>query len=135
MGRGAGSLKDAARLTYTLAPMSEDDADLLGLDAHERAALARLDLGKVNLVRRNPHPRWFKLISIRLGNKSEIYPNGDEIQTVERWSPPDVFKGLSTLTLNAVLDEIDNGLAGGKLYSDHNRAGARSVLALVVCNG
>jgi RecA-family ATPase len=95
IGRGGGSLKDAGRLVFTLTPMSQDEADLLGIDADGRAALIRLDHAKVNLVRCDPHARWFALVGVSIGNQTELYPRGDEIQTVRFWAAPDVFKGLS----------------------------------------
>jgi hypothetical protein len=30
---------------------------------------------------------WFRLVGVRLDNATETYPAGDEVQTVERWTP------------------------------------------------
>jgi hypothetical protein len=86
IGRGGGSLKDAGRLVYTLTPMSQDEADLLGIDAEGRAALIRLDHAKVNLVRRDPRARWFKLVGVSIGkicaSCSGVYNDGSNLVRV-----------------------------------------------------
>ena len=132
IGRGAGSLKDAFRLCYTLTAISKEEADRFAIGAEERASLIRLDSGKVNLVRRSANARWFKLVGVPLGNKTELYPSGDEIQTVERWNPPDLFQNLSNITWNEILTEIDKGLPNGQLYSDHGKATDRAAWRVVV---
>jgi hypothetical protein len=132
IGRGAGSLKDAFRLCYTLTAMSKEDADLLAIGAEERGSLIRLDSGKVNLVRRLVNARWFKFISVPLGNKTELYPSGDEIHTVERWNPPDLLQNVSNTTWNEILTEIDKGLPSGELYSDHGKATDRAAWRVVM---
>ena len=43
IGRGAGSLKDAFRLCYTLTAISKEEADRFAIGAEERASLIRLD--------------------------------------------------------------------------------------------
>ena len=132
IGRGAGSLKDAFRLCYTLTAISKEEADRFAIGAEERASLIRLDSGKVNLVRRSANARWFKLVGVPLGNKTELYPSGDEIQTVERWNPPDLFQNVSNITWNEILTEIDKGLPNGQLYSDHGKATDRAAWRVVV---
>jgi AAA domain-containing protein len=130
-GRGASAMKDAGRLVYTLTPMSENEAGLFGVSIDDRASLVRLDSGKVNLVRRSPHARWFKLVGVPIGNGTALYPHGDEIQTVERWAAPNLFDGLGSATLNAILTEIDEGLPDGKLYSDHGKATDRAAWRVI----
>jgi hypothetical protein len=48
----------------------------------------------------------------------ELYPHGDEVQTVELWTPPDTWAGLSHHLLNTILSDIDAGLPDGNRYSD-----------------
>jgi hypothetical protein len=80
-----------------LTAISKEEADRFAIGADERASLIRLDSGKVNLVRRSANARWFKLVGVPLGNKTELYPSGDEIQTVERWPPPTSSRASATL--------------------------------------
>jgi hypothetical protein len=130
-GRGAGSLKDAFRLCYTLAPMSKDEADTYAVNPDERVSLIRLDSAKVNLVRRSAQARWFRLVGIAIGNASALYPQGDEVQTVECWIPPDTFAQLTTVTINAILDRLEAGPYEGGRYSSSSNAKDRAPWPLV----
>jgi hypothetical protein len=40
---------------------------------------------------------------------SKTYPNGDEVRTVERWTPPGLFERFSTDALNKALDRLRAG--------------------------
>jgi AAA domain len=136
-GRGASSMKDGGRLVQTLMPMSEAEGKLFGLDPEEIASMVRLDNGKVNLVRRSPHAKWFQLVGVPIRNGNELYPEGDDIQTVERWREPDTFADLGTVVLNQILDEIDAGLPAtancpdGNRYSNANAAKSRAAWKVV----
>ena len=121
-GRGGGALKDAFRLCYTATPATEPDAKALGISADDRVGLIRLDSGKVNLVRNSFVARWFRLVGVRIGNSSETYPHGDEIQAIERWYPPDAFKGVGDDVWNRILDDIAAGIGDGGRYTDHAMA-------------
>jgi hypothetical protein len=120
-GRGASSMKDAARLVYTLTPMSTDEAKKFGLSEAERRNLIRLDSGKVNIAPPAREAKWFRLVGVRLENGTADYPKGDEIQTVERWELPDLWRGLSTHVINLILDEIEAGFSNGVRYSSSPR--------------
>jgi hypothetical protein len=130
-GRGASAIKDAARIVDTLTPMTEEEANLFGVGNQERKSLIRLDNAKVNLAPRATDARWFKIIGIDLGNGNEMYPRGDNIQTIEVWTPPDLFFGLSTDKLNAILDEIDRGMDDGGRYSHAPRARKRAAWKVI----
>jgi hypothetical protein len=115
-GRGAGAVKDGGRLVYTLTTMSATEAALFEIEAKQQRRYVRLDYGKVNLVPAG-EARWFELISVKLGNTSETYKNGDEIQVARPWNPPETWAGLSDDILNTILDDIAKGLPDGRLYS------------------
>jgi AAA domain len=129
--RGASAFKDAARLVYTLTPMSEDEGNLFNVGENERRQLIRMDSGKVNIAPRAADTKWFKIVGVRLGNRTREYPHGDEVQTVEPWGPPDLWKGLSNVTLNLILTEIDQGMPNGRFYSNHPQATDRAVSPVV----
>ena len=130
--RGASAMKDAARLVYTLTPMSPEEAQTFGLDEAERRSLIRLDSGKVNIAPPSRDATWFRIVGEALDNGNGIYPAGDNIQTVERWDPPDTWDGLDRPLLNRVLDDIEAGRADGSRYSTSPGAKDRAAWHVVV---
>jgi hypothetical protein len=124
--RGASSFRDAARLVYSLTAMTPEEAQGFGVSETERRSLIRVDSAKVNIAPPSAEARWFRLIGVRLGNSTADYPHGDEVQTVEPWTPPDTWAGLSSMTLNEVLSGIDAGLENGHRYSPAGAAGKRA---------
>jgi len=91
--------------------------------------LIRVDSAKVNITPPMAEAKWFRLVGVNIGNESELYPHGDQVQTVEVWTAPDTFADLSNVTINAILTIIDTGLPDGTLYSDARRlAGDRAQL-------
>ena len=131
-GRGASSMKDGGRLVYTLAPMSPEEAQAFGLKEEERRMLIRMDSGKVNIAPPMSAAKWFRLVGVPLGNATDLYPNGDEVQAVEPWTPPDTWAGLSHHTLNQVLTAIDAGLPDGNRYSDARNVTDRAAWKVVL---
>ena len=130
-GRGASAMKDAARLVYTLTPMSGEEATAFGVEEHERRFLVRMDSAKVNIAPPPDAARWFKLVGVPLDNATELYPNGDEVQTVETWTPPDAWEGLGSPLLNRILDDINAGMKKGVRYSAVNAATDRAAWKVV----
>jgi hypothetical protein len=131
-GRGASSMKDAARLVYTLSPMTEEEGKCFGLTEFQRRCLIRMDSGKVNIAPPMAEAKWFRLVGVQLGNRTELYPNGDEVQTVEPWTPPDTWSGLNNLLLNQILTDIDTGLLDGNRYTDAPNAVDRAAWRVVI---
>jgi hypothetical protein len=125
-GRGAGAQKDAARLVYTLTPMSEDDARPFGIGPEERRLLVRVDSAKVNIAPPSATATWFRLVSVRLGNGSSLYPHGDDVQAMEPWTPAPLFEGLTVADLNKALLRLHRGLANGQRYSNAPAAKERA---------
>jgi hypothetical protein len=111
-------MKDAGRLIYTLTPMSTEEAQALGLEEADRRHLIRLDSAKVNITPPMAQAKWFRLVGVRIGNATDLYPNGDEVQTVVPWSPPDTFAGMGNVMINLILNDIEAGAPGGNRYSD-----------------
>jgi AAA domain len=103
--RGAGALKDAARLIYTLTAMSKDEAEALGVGEVERKSIFRVDPAKVNIAPPDATTRWFRLIGVHIGNGTADYPSGDNVQACEPWKPASLFDGLTTGDLNKALQK------------------------------
>lgn len=129
--RGASAMKDAARLVYSLSKMSEDEAKAFNLTEEERQSLVRMDSAKVNIAPPTAEARWFKLVSVNLGNKTDAYPAGDNVQAIEVWTPPDIWGEVSHAQIDAILDEIDRGLPDGNFYSDARSAKERGAWRVV----
>jgi hypothetical protein len=132
MGRGGSSIRDAGRLVYTLTPMSEDEAKQFGIEQIDRRFYVRLDSAKVNTAPPSGIATWFKLVSVNIGNATELYPNGDDVQTVVPWTPPDLWRNTGTELLNRILSEIDTGLPDGNRYSAASSAKERAAWKVVV---
>jgi hypothetical protein len=136
-GRGSSGIRDAGRLVYTLTPMSENEAKLFNIEPDDRFSYVRLDSAKVNLSARSGKAEWFHIIGQPIGNSTKDYPNGDTIQVVESWSPPDAWKDTTAAGFNAILDDIDRGLTDnngkptGQRYSNAPKAGKRAVWPVV----
>jgi len=73
-GRGASGIKDAARLVCTLTTMGEADATAFSISDIDRRQYIRLDPAKVNIASRAQDAKWFRLVSVRLDNGTEDYP-------------------------------------------------------------
>jgi hypothetical protein len=136
-GRGASALIAAARLVYTVLPMSTEEAQAFGIKPEDRRDHIRVDSGKVNITKASRSAKWFHLVSVPLGNATALYPAGDEVQTVEPWSPPDAWTGTTSIGLNAILNDIERGMTDedgnptGRRYSNAPRASDRAVWPVV----
>jgi hypothetical protein len=95
--RGASSFVDAIRLGYSLNRMADTDARDLGIDDQDRRGYVRVDSAKVNIAPPSDRATWFKLVGVQLHNQTEVYQNGDVVQTVEPWTP---------LNLGEIADEV-----------------------------
>jgi hypothetical protein len=129
-GRGASGVKDG-RLVCTLTVMSPEEAETFGIKEEERPAYVRLDPAKVNIVPKAQRATWFRLVGVPLKNGTAEYPNGDEVQTVEPWAPPELWADLSVATLNLALNEIEKGMPNGQRYSGAASAKERAAWRVV----
>ena len=109
----------AGRLMRTATAMTAEEAELFGIANAERSALVRLDDAKVNLTAKSAESMWFKIVGVPLGNTqvNPLYPAGDNVQSVERWAPPDAFAKLTPATIHHILDQIEAGPYEGGRYS------------------
>ena len=73
------------------------------------------------------------MVGAPLGNATSEYPNGDEVQTVERWELPDVWGQLDpAILVFRVLDDLGADLADGSRYSAEGNAGPANAAWRVV---
>ncbi len=85
--RGASAYTDAARVVRQLDAMGSKDAQRYGIPDAERWRYVRVDNGKSNLAPAEA-ARWLHLKGVQLPNGTPDYPDGDNVQTVEVWTPP-----------------------------------------------
>jgi DNA polymerase len=131
-GRGASSFEDALRLAYDLDKMTSDEAEGFGIPEAERKLYIRMEKAKVNIAPPSANTKWFKLVGVSLDNSDDIYKSGDNVQTVEVWTPPEVWDGLSNDVIDRILNEIDGGMPDGNRYSAASSARDRAAWRVVV---
>jgi DNA polymerase I-like protein with 3'-5' exonuclease and polymerase domains len=129
--RGASAQRDAGRLDYTLTAMSEAEAEHFGVDPDERKKYVRLDRAKANIVRAIK-AAWYRLVNVPIGNATALYPEGDEVQALEIWVPPDAWVDLDAERIIRILDKIDAGMPDGNRYSGARSAKKRAAWPIVV---
>ena len=71
-GRGASSIKDAARAAVTIARMGQKTANKLGIADQERGSYIRMDVGKMNFAAHDSRANWYRIESVQV-------PNGDMV--------------------------------------------------------
>jgi len=128
--RGASAQRDAGRLDYTFTVMSEDEAEKFGIHPDDRRSFVRLDKAKANLTRA-VKAEWFKLVSVSLGNTTALYPDGDDMQAIERWKPPETWGDVSSEALNTILNEMEAEMPAGRRYSGKPQATDRAAWKVV----
>jgi len=119
------------RLAYTLTPMSPEEAKTFNVPEDQRRQYVRLDRAKINLAPSGGPAKWFKLVGVALGNGTDLYPSGDEVQTVEPWNPPDTWAEMDDALLNRILSEIDAGMPDGTFYSAGPKAQTRAAWSVI----
>ena len=78
--RGAGAIVGAARIVFTVCPMSDEEALDLGVPAANHKLFFRLDGAKMNYTQTGD-PEWFQRISYDLDN-------GESVAAAVPWNPP-----------------------------------------------
>ncbi len=119
--RGATALVFASRIGLVLSAMQPEDAARFGIEVTERARHLRLDDGKRNLAPAS-EASWVRLESIALGNGTEEYPNGDNVQACVPWRPPAAAGNATMPEVVAVLELIAEGPGDGELYAPFLRS-------------
>ena len=84
--RGASAFVDAARVVEQVVRMTEKEAGRFGIADTDRRDYLRVENGKANLARAESG-RWLRLVDVPLGNGAGLWPLGDRVGVVERWTP------------------------------------------------
>ena len=115
--RGGKALTDASRVSQTMAVMSPEEAEKLGVPDTKRWQYVRLDDAKANMAPRATDARWFQLEMIQLHNGTEEYPNGDNVASIAPWDPPAPFDGLTWPMISQILARIERGPSPGEMWT------------------
>ncbi|MBA8877869.1 AAA family ATPase [Phyllobacterium myrsinacearum] len=91
--RGGSAIAGAVRAARVLNPMTMEVAKELGIPSNERKSYVRVDGAKANLAPLGA-AKWFKLVSVFLGNGTDDDPE-DSVAVSEPWTPPDVMDDVT----------------------------------------
>jgi hypothetical protein len=119
---GATSLRATFRACRILQRMTEEEAEKLGLPRRQAWRHSKIAGNKENYAPPPDTAVWYRLESVALGNCSDLYPDGDNVQVTTTWSPPSPFAGISMKTIKAIFDSIRVGAGNGEFYSPTRRA-------------
>lgn len=119
---GATSLRANFRVCQIMKVMSEQEAKDLGIPDEDRSLYLRISGSKENYAPRAREAKWFKLLSVPLGNGTAQYPEGDNMAVATVWVPPSPFAGVSMEVVRGILDAIRQGAPDGRRYSPHRRS-------------
>lgn len=96
--RGASAFVDAARVVRQVVRMTVNEADRYGITEADRRDYLRIENGKANLARAEGG-RWLRMVDVALGNGMGLWPLGDRVGVVERWTPTPTSGTASDLGL------------------------------------
>lgn len=96
--RGASAFVDAARVVRQVVRMTVNEADRYGITEADRRDYLRVENGKANLARAEGG-RWLHMVDVPLGNGMGLWPLGDRVGVVERWTPKPTSGTASDLGL------------------------------------
>lgn len=93
--RGGDALVSKVRDARALNPMTDTDANALGIPKHERHGYFSTGTGgKSNMAPKSDRKAWFQLVSVGLGN-GELNAPEDRVAVVTKWEPPKPVEHLS----------------------------------------
>lgn len=93
--RGASAFVDAARVVRQVVRMTDKEAGRFGIAEADRRDYLRVENGKANLARAEGG-RWLRMVDVPLGNGMGLWPLGDRVGVVERWTPPASQSGTAS---------------------------------------
>jgi hypothetical protein len=104
--RGGDALVSKARDARALNPMSEQDANALGIPKHERHGYFSTGTGgKSNMAPKSSQKTWFQLVSVGLGNGALHAPE-DRVAVVTKWRPPKPVENIDPVAVARLADIV-----------------------------
>lgn len=123
--RGAKALTDSARVGLVMSTMSAEESGSLGISEEDRLRYVRMDDAKANLAPRAGAARWFQLHHLELGNRTEEYPEGDQVAVIASWKPPSPWESVDTIMLGQIFERFEEGPSEGERWSLAKQSGDR----------
>jgi AAA domain len=114
---GATSLRATFRSARILSRMTPDIAEKMKITDPWR--YIRVAGSKENYAPPPEKATWFKLISVRLENVTDEYPDGDDVAVATTWQPRPLFEGMDAATLRAVFDALRQTVHGPNRQARH----------------
>jgi hypothetical protein len=126
---GAASFVNLSRIALAIEPLAAKDAGSVGLLPWEARDVFRTVGTKHNLSPPAESDRWFRLVSIEMGNaEPPIYPNGDKVGVVEVFKPGTCGPSFSPAMIRDALRAIDRATTP---LSPSKRATARYAVPVI----
>ena len=113
--RGASAVTNAARVGLLLSPMGDAEAGEVGIRPDDRHRFIRLDNAKTNMAPAGAAV-WFEMVEVALGNGNAIYPQGDSVSALRRWTKPRPM-AMTGPQLCQVFDDLRAGPGDGEQYT------------------
>lgn len=107
--RGASAVVGAARVVFTVCPMSEEEAGKCGVDIRQRRLYFRLDGAKQNYAPLDA-AEWFKRVP-------HLLENEEEVAAAEPWVPPSPWDGVTWPVIDEIMAAIARGPSPGEFYA------------------
>jgi hypothetical protein len=105
---GATSLRATFRSARILMGMTAEEAKALGV-TDDPWRYSRIASSKQNYAPPPETATWIKLESVELGNVTDMYPDGDNIQVATSWQPDKLMDGINSPELNSIFETIKAG--------------------------
>lgn len=125
--RGASALVAAGRAGFTVFPMSEQEAEELGITGTARRAYVRVDSVKSNYAAAT-EASWHELVE-------HVLDNGEAIPAITPWKAPAAAAGPAPEAMALVTAALERGTAGGPYSPRLALDQPRSVAALLAKHG
>jgi len=103
--RGSGAINAAARTSWTVFPMTEEEATAAGLSTEDRHRYVRVDDAKMNYGMLSGTARWFEKQEVDIGNAVDETPS-DKVGVLTPWELPGAFDSVSTETVRTIIRDI-----------------------------
>jgi hypothetical protein len=119
---GATSLRATFRSTRILRRMTPEQAEKLQIPAADAWRYSCIAGTKDNYAPPARRAAWYRLESVGLANRDDLYIEGDNVAVITTWAPPSPFAGIRLDVIERVFEAIRHGPGNGERFSPDVRA-------------